>query len=129
MPGRGSALCRRLPASSPISRPLLIVLVLLAPPSPAERWRSTSHEGPREPSSLLGLGIALAATVDHVTYPTTAAAAAAAADSTASNDGIAALNESSTVNIALYIHLYSPVGRSIHNIKRNNKPKNTQNLK
>ena len=28
----------------------------------------------------------------------------------------------------LYIHLYSPVGRSIHNIKRNNKPKNTQNL-
>jgi len=69
--------------------------------------------------------MALAATVDHVTYPT---AAAAAADSTASNDGIAALNESSTVNTALYIHLYSPVGRSIHNIKRNNKPKNTQNL-
>ena len=27
-----------------------------------------------------------------------------------------------------YIHLYSPVGRSIHNIKRNNKPTNTQNL-
>jgi len=103
MPGRGSVLCRRLPASSPISRLLLIVLVLLAPPSPAERWRSTSHEGPREPSSLLGLGIALAATVDHVTYPTTAAAAA---DSTASNDGIAALNESSTVNIAFYIFIF-----------------------
>jgi len=27
-----------------------------------------------------------------------------------------------------YIHFYSPVGRSIHNIKRNNKAKNTQNL-
>jgi len=30
--------------------------------------------------------------------------------------------------LVYYIHLYSPVGRSIHNIKRNNKPKNTQNL-
>jgi len=30
--------------------------------------------------------------------------------------------------ISLYIHLYSPVGRSIHNVKRNSKPKNTQNL-
>ena len=28
----------------------------------------------------------------------------------------------------VYIHLYSRVGRSIHNMKRNNKPKNTQNL-
>jgi len=28
--------------------------------------------------------------------------------------------------IPLYIHLYSPVGRSIHNIKRNNKPKYTK---
>ena len=34
------------------------------------------------------------------------------------------------VLLALYIRLYSPVGRSIHSVKRNNKPKNrpTQNL-
>ena len=28
----------------------------------------------------------------------------------------------------IFNHLYSPVGRSIRNVKRNNEPKNTQNL-